>query len=120
MLCTGPPKLCVSPSRICTVFSCSNIILSETKKKEARHGGKSSYRVSHPWGSLYHPGPLLHLGGPERRALCFLSFQTLAVLDLSQLNKCILPPSQTGMLIKATDQCEFKTVIKVLVGRDAF
>lgn len=66
-LCTGPPKLCLSPSRICTMFCCSNIILPENRKealtsmkeKGAFLRGGRIWGFWDLWRSVYHPGPLL-------------------------------------------------------------
>lgn len=66
-LCTGPPKLCLSPSRMCTMVCCSNIILLKNRKetltsrkeKGAFWRGGRIWEFWDLWRSVYHPGPLL-------------------------------------------------------------
>lgn len=111
----------MSPSRICTAFSYSNIILSESKKEAltSREEKEACWREEITWefpslGASVGGGAVLccYLRGQETHALCLLSFKTLTVLALSQLNKCLLAHSKTRTLVKATDQCEFKMHLK--------
>ena len=116
----------MSPSRICTAFSYSNIILSESKKEAltSREEKEACWRKEITWeipslgASVPRGGGdggavlCCHLRGQGTHALCLLSFKTLTVLALSQLNKCLFAHSKARMLVKATDQCEFKMHLK--------
>lgn len=88
MLCAGPPKLCPSCGGIWTAFSCSDIIVPESRKEALvpREEREAFWREKSVWGSSRGLCATSTSEG-ETDVLCSVIFKTLAVLALCQTNQ---------------------------------